>query len=223
METKQRIVIAGAALVLLAAGVALYRAGILLPQQEPTPSEQKTFRNVFADGTEAPLVRPERVRIFSPNRAEGVLGEVEMEGYIATAPSRDPETGAVSVGISFTSPAGTSVPATVVLGTEEEQILSFLVPGGAIGTEVWQFRPVSDLVPQLKEGNPIVVRLFLDTPSPEEIGEGCDTACRAFLDTVVSAFAENAQLANAVRAGTTPETPLVGRAVAGLMIYTEDI
>lgn len=217
-NVRNAIIALGAAIALVIVGTIIF-LGIPLGTETEDVAEREFYRAV-PEGIEVSF-ELETVRVLEGDHERGILTEVEMQARINGAPTTDPETGAVSVPVIFDTTSDAKVPATLVLGMDEDVILTLLVTNGELGaTQEWRTRPVSEIAPLLHEGDPLMVRVYVDQP-PQDSAFVCDAECEEGLQEIRDAYTQNSLIRTAVQTGEVPPTNLTIRAVSALTVYVE--
>jgi len=167
---------------------------------------------------------PSPVTIIPGDPARGTLEAAEIEGVIRSEPFWD-EQGQAVVAVAFPRQGSNKVTTQVVLGSQDERILTLYAEGLQVGSvQEWRARPVAEILPHLKRGDPIRVRFYLQRPPPHWLSDPrCNDSCKRRLEKAERFFEANTRLVETINAGgKQPGEPFQIGAISALVVSASE-
>jgi len=164
------------------------------------------------------------VRVLPGDTDKGLFKEVEIEGIILENPVLGQKTKEATMTVSFPRANNNQVVAEVILGAKDDLILSLYAKNFIIGSsQEWKARPVSQLVPLLKKGDPIKVRFYLqEVPESWFNDSRCDASCKQRLEKINSFYEENSRFFEVINSTESVQETLKIGAISALVISTRE-
>jgi len=178
-ETKLVLVIASVVLI-----VAVAVTFSIISKQKPQEIEDSRQFNILDDFY---VFDDEPYKVTNGDGDNNVLSDALFVGRIENTPYFSEESGVYEMKVRFSWKERAEVSSIVVLGEEDELILTRLTENGVVGgQEEWILTSVKDLNPILKEDDPIFIKLYLADEVYQIISnkEECIDKCRDLMTNI---------------------------------------
>ncbi len=165
-------------------------------------------------------ISPGKVNISQGNLDQLLLKEALLYGIINKPPRK--ESSEWDLAVSFSTSSKKNFIADIVLTHKNDQILALLAKNGIIGKrQIWSVYNISDIIPYLKVGNPILIKLNIEEASDVFLNNaGCDLYCRSFYEVSNKFLNNNLALMDQVNGKNDVKNQLQVGPVNSIVIFT---
>ncbi len=166
---------------------------------------------------------PGKLRFRTGNIKQLVLSDVLLTGKITKSAYFEKQSQKMIVTVSFPRINSIPITADVVLGSNDRKIATLLAENGNIGYEKrWLFRSLSELLPYLKSGGPIIIGIYNQKAPPEIINHPtCDVACKNNMGDVNNLYDNNIQFVKGINENAQINNNLKIGPVSTLILYAQ--
>lgn len=159
--------------------------------------------------------------IFPGNLNQFAPPIVAFTSTLSGKPIVDKKNETVQIPISTLTSKGKKISASIILGKNQPKVSVLYTKEGVSGIDpIWFYELTSKLIPLLKEGDPIIVKIHSQRAPPSFFTDNrCDIDCKEYFQELNNNFNKNASFIKSLEGEIAPVDKLRIGPVVGLILY----